>query len=191
MALAWRGARLVQFTFGHPSALAAATSLAEQLGQTPPMSDDVPVWIDELMERLQAYAAGREESFADVQLEFDHLSAFQGRVVKNCRRIGRGRVKTYGELAAAAGSPGAARAVGNVMATNRFPIIVPCHRVVGSAGSLGGFSARDGIRMKRRMLEMEGALPHQPEAQARVLRPAQRTRSAVRPKTPARSTIAG
>src|SRR5437762_530922 len=64
---------------------------------------------------------------------------------------------TYGDLSAAAGAPGAARAVGNVMAQNRYPIIVPCHRVVGSAGSLGGFSARDGISMKRRMLEMEGA----------------------------------
>jgi methylated-DNA-[protein]-cysteine S-methyltransferase len=69
----------------------------------------------------------------------------------------RGRVRTYGELAAAAGSAGAARAVGSVMAKNRHPIIVPCHRVVGSAGSLGGFSARDGINMKRRMLELEGA----------------------------------
>jgi methylated-DNA-[protein]-cysteine S-methyltransferase len=87
-----------------------------------------------------------------------HLSAFQNRVVRTCRRIGRGRVKSYGELASACGSPGAARAVGNVMATNRYPIIVPCHRVVGSAGSLGGFSARDGINMKRRMLEMEGAM---------------------------------
>jgi methylated-DNA-[protein]-cysteine S-methyltransferase len=48
------------------------------------------------------------------------------------------------------------------MAKNRFPIIVPCHRVVGSAGSLGGFSARDGISMKRRMLEMEGATIRKP-----------------------------
>src|SRR5205807_3041274 len=85
------------------------------------------------------------------------LSALPQRVVSACRRIDRGRVRSYGELAAAAGSLGAARAVGNVMAQNRYPIIVPCHRVVGSAGSLGGFSALDGISMKRRMLAMEGA----------------------------------
>src|SRR5207248_10965245 len=93
----------------------------------------------------------------DVPLDLSRLSEFQNRVVRACRRIARGRVRTYGELAAACGSPGAARAVGTVMAKNRYPIIVPCHRVVGSAGSLGGFSARDGINMKRRMLEMEGA----------------------------------
>src|SRR5262249_44145452 len=107
--------------------------------------------------RLQSYAAGNDESFGDVPLDLSHLSAFQGRVVRACRKISRGRVRSYGELAAVAGSPGAARAVGNVMAQNRYPIIVPCHRVVGSAGALGGFSARDGISMKRRMLEMEGA----------------------------------
>jgi methylated-DNA-[protein]-cysteine S-methyltransferase len=120
-------------------------------------SKSVPKWITELTARLQSYAAGNEEKFDDVPLDLSHLSAFQSRVVRACRRISRGRVRTYGELATIAGAEGAARAVGNCMAKNRFPIIVPCHRVVGSAGSLGGFSARDGINMKRRMLEMEGA----------------------------------
>jgi methylated-DNA-[protein]-cysteine S-methyltransferase len=120
-------------------------------------ADAIQKWIAKLAERLQSYAAGSDESFDDVPLDLSHLSAFQNRVVRACRRIGRGRVRSYGDLAAAAGAPGAARAVGNVMAQNRYPIIVPCHRVVGSAGSLGGFSARDGISMKRRMLTMEGA----------------------------------
>jgi methylated-DNA-[protein]-cysteine S-methyltransferase len=65
-------------------------------------------------------------------------------------------VSTYGDLAAAIGSPGAARAVGSVMARNCFPLIVPCHRVLGAGGSLGGYSAPDGLRMKRRLLAMEG-----------------------------------
>jgi methylated-DNA-[protein]-cysteine S-methyltransferase len=117
----------------------------------------VPKWVAEIAERLQSYAAGNDECFDDVAVDLTHLSAFQNRVVRACRNIDRGRVRSYGDLAAAAGAPGAARAVGNVMAQNRYPIIVPCHRVVGSAGSLGGFSARDGINMKRRMLEMEGA----------------------------------
>jgi methylated-DNA-[protein]-cysteine S-methyltransferase len=59
--------------------------------------------------------------------------------------------------------------VGSVMAKNRFPIIVPCHRVVGAAGSLGGFSARDGVNMKRRMLELEGFKPRKPRI-ARITR---------------------
>jgi methylated-DNA-[protein]-cysteine S-methyltransferase len=108
--------------------------------------------------RLQSYAAGKDERFDDIRLDTSHLSTFQSRVVKACRAIRRGRVRTYGELAASVGAVGAARAVGTVMAKNRFPIIVPCHRVVGSAGSLGGFSADGGVGVKRRMLEMEGAV---------------------------------
>ncbi len=157
MALAWEDERLTRFTFGHPSGAAALASLeADGIADTQ-SSAFPPGWIQELAERLASYAAGNDENFDDVRLDLRHLSAFQARVVKTCRRIGRGRVRTYGELAASCGSAGAARAVGNVMAQNRFPIIVPCHRVVGSAGSLGGFSARDGISMKRRMLDMEGA----------------------------------
>jgi methylated-DNA-[protein]-cysteine S-methyltransferase len=157
MALAWNGESLTRFTFGHPSAAAAIASLEADEGWTTSGSKAAPKWIAELAGRLQSYAAGNDECFDDVPLDLSHLSAFQTRVVRTCRRIGRGRVRSYGELAAAAGAPGAARAVGNVMAQNRYPIIVPCHRVVGSAGSLGGFSARDGISMKRRMLEKEGA----------------------------------
>jgi len=157
MAIAWRGEQLSRITFGHPSATAAIASLDADDNWTTTQATSVPQWVRSLTERLQSYAAGNAESFDDVALDLSHLSAFQHRVVRFCRRINRGRVRSYGELAAAAGSPGAARAVGNVMAQNRYPIIVPCHRVVGSAGSLGGFSARDGISMKRRMLDMEGA----------------------------------
>jgi len=68
--------------------------------------------------------------------------------------VPRGRVISYGRLAALCGSPGAARAVGGAMASNPFPILYPCHRVLGSDGSLTGFGG--GLELKRRMLEMEG-----------------------------------
>ena len=157
MALAWSDDRLTRISFGHPSAAAAIASLEVDDEWTTSDAKSAPTWIADLASRLQSYAAGSDERFDDVPLDLAHLSAFQNRVVRACRRISRGRVRTYGDLAAAAGSARAARAVGSVMAKNRFPIIVPCHRVVGSAGALGGFSARDGISMKRRMLEMEGA----------------------------------
>jgi len=157
MALAWTGERLTRLTFGHPSAAAAIASLEADDQWATSDGQKTPTWIAELASRLQSYAAGNAEQFDDVPLDLTHLSQFQNRVVRSCRKIGRGRVKTYGELAAAAGSPGAARAVGSVMSKNRFPIIVPCHRVVGAAGSLGGFSAQDGVNTKRRMLELEGA----------------------------------
>src|SRR4029453_16481188 len=120
--------------------------------------------------RLQSYAAGNDERFDDVPLDLSHLSAFQTRVVRACRSISRGRVRSYSDLAAAAGSSGAARAVGSVMAKNRFPIIIPCHRVVGAAGSLGGFSARDGVNTKRRMLELEGVPERRPRKTRNTLK---------------------
>jgi len=157
MALAADGERLVRLTFGHPSAAAAVASLDLDGDWTATDRRDLDPAIADLVDRLERYAAGEKVPFADVAVDLSHLTGFQQRVVRQCRKIPRGRTRTYGVLAAAAGNPGAARAVGSVMAKNRLPIIVPCHRVVGSAGSLGGFSAPEGICMKQRMLAMEGA----------------------------------
>lgn len=158
MALAWSQEKLQRLTFGHPSAAAAIAGLEGGDDWVTTDTHALPAWVAEVVGRLQSYAAGINETFDDVPVALDHLSPFQLKVVCACRQIGRGEVRTYGELAAAAGSPGAARAVGSVMSHNRVPIVVPCHRVVGSAGSLGGFSARDGVNLKRRMLELEGAM---------------------------------
>jgi len=111
----------------------------------------------DVLDRLQRYADGEPVDFSDVPVALDHFSTFQRRVVKACRGIPAGQRRSYGELAAAAGSPGAARAVGQVMAGNRTPLVVPCHRVVASGGGLGGFSAPQGLAMKRRLLELEAA----------------------------------
>src|SRR5262245_57169687 len=116
MALAWSGERLSRLTFGHRSAAAAIASLEADEDGAISDAKSTPPWVTDLAARLQSYAAGNDEQFDDVPLDLTHLSPFQNRVVRQCRRIGRGRVKTYGELAAAAGSPGAARAVGSVMA---------------------------------------------------------------------------
>ena len=95
--------------------------------------------------------------FSGVQLDLSHLTSFQERVIQRCRAIPYGVTLNYGELARQAGSPRAARAVGNVMATNRFPLVVPCHRVVGANGALGGYSAPNGLAIKVRLLRNEGA----------------------------------
>ncbi len=84
------------------------------------------------------------------------LSGFQQKVYGATRRIPRGQVSTYKEIALAIGKPGAARAVGNALNKNPFPIEVPCHRVVRSDLKLGGFSK--GPREKKRLLEKEGVL---------------------------------
>ena len=108
----------------------------------------------ELVERLQAYFEGSPDSFDDVDLDLEYETPFLGRCAKELRAIPRGEVVTYGELAALAGAPGAARAAGSFCARNRLGLFVPCHRVV-SAGGLGSYGSY-GVEYKRRLLEVEG-----------------------------------
>ena len=91
--------------------------------------------------------------FRDQALDLHETTDFQVRVWNVVRSIPRGQVRSYSWVAGQAGSPRGARAVGRVMATNPFPIVVPCHRIVGRDGQLVGFAA--GLDMKRRLLELE------------------------------------
>jgi methylated-DNA-[protein]-cysteine S-methyltransferase len=101
--------------------------------------------------RLTAYFAGAVDDFADVELELKE--GFHGDCARALRTVPRGEVVTYGELAALAGRPGAARAAGTFCARNRFAPFVPCHRVVAASG-IGSFGSL-GIQYKRRLLALE------------------------------------
>ena len=109
-----------------------------------------------IVERLLAYFAGREVAFDDVPVDLEYETPFLERCALALRAIPRGEVVTYGELAALAGAPGAARAAGSFCARNRLGLFVPCHRVV-AAGGLGSYGSH-GLAYKRRLLELEGAL---------------------------------
>ncbi|MGH2972230.1 MAG: methylated-DNA--[protein]-cysteine S-methyltransferase [Gaiellaceae bacterium] len=109
-----------------------------------------------VVELLQAYFAGEDVSLDEVPVDLDYDSPFFGRCAEALRTVPRGEVVTYGELAALAGAPGAARAAGSFCARNRLGLFVPCHRVV-AAGGLGSYGSL-GIEYKRRLLELEGAL---------------------------------
>ena len=111
---------------------------------------------DQLVERLRAYFAGDDVSFDDVPVDLEHETPFLERCAHALREIPRGEVVTYGELAALAGAPGAARAAGSFCARNRLGLFVPCHRVV-AAGGLGSYGSY-GLAYKRRLLRLEGAL---------------------------------
>ncbi len=91
------------------------------------------------------------------ELDTRHMTGFQRRACAALLEIPRGQVKSYAHLADALGMPDAPRAAGTACARNPLPVIVPCHRVVRSSGSLGGFAG--GPELKRRMLELEGAKP--------------------------------
>jgi len=107
-----------------------------------------------LAREIADYTAGRAARFT-VPISLSDRTEFQQRVLAACRRIPAGQVLTYGQLARRAGHPGAARAVGRTLAANPIPLVIPCHRVVATGGSLGGFSAAGGLDLKRRMLEHE------------------------------------
>src|SRR5437016_7343010 len=94
----------------------------------------------ELVERLRAYFAGECVDFADVDVDLEYETEFLTRCARALRAVPRGEVVTYGELAALAGAPGAARAAGSFCARNRVALFVPCHRVV-AAGGLGGYGS--------------------------------------------------
>ena len=108
-----------------------------------------------LTERLARFFAGERDEFLDVEIDLDEATPFQRAVAEALRRVPYGEVVTYGELAALAGYPGAARAVGSFCAHNRFAIVVPCHRVV-AAGGIGPYGSL-GTDYKRRLLALEGA----------------------------------
>lgn len=101
-----------------------------------------------------ARLADREPGRAELKAVLQGQSPFVRAVLTACSRIPKGRVKTYGELARAVGKPGAARAVGQVMARNPVPLLIPCHRVVRSGGLLGGFGG--GRKWKEYLLAREG-----------------------------------
>jgi methylated-DNA-[protein]-cysteine S-methyltransferase len=114
---------------------------------------DVASRSNALAVRIRSYFAGARDSFADVELDLDGLTSFQRAVIDALRGVGWGEVVTYGELAALAGYPNAQRAAGSVCAGNRFPLVVPCHRVVSATG-IGRYGA-SGVEYKRRLLELE------------------------------------
>jgi methylated-DNA-[protein]-cysteine S-methyltransferase len=108
----------------------------------------------EVVRLLQAYFAGERVPLEEVPVDLDYETPFLSRCAGALRTIPRGEVVTYGELAALAGAPGAARAAGGFCARSHLSIFVPCHRVVSAAG-LGSYGSY-GIAYKRRLLALEG-----------------------------------
>ncbi len=151
---------LAHLTFGHPTPGEAFAALSQMVGAPLEVSDRHA----ELVARLQDYCQGKRVDFSDVPLIFAGSTPFQQAVIAATRAVPYGSTATYGQLAAAAGSPRAARAVGNIMATNTTPLVVPCHRIVpGGKSQPGAYSAGEGVRTKLRLLEMEalGRMPNQ------------------------------
>jgi len=111
-----------------------------------------------VQEALMRLAAGEPAEFPELPLDWDSLPPFTRAVLETlATHVGHGKTITYGELAALCGKPGAARAVGGAMARNPWPLIVPCHRVLGCGGSLTGYTNPSGLDLKALVLRLEGA----------------------------------
>jgi len=117
---------------------------------------DVPEPIRDAIDGITAVMSGESLDLRFVGLDERGVDAFRRAVYAATRAIPPGSTVTYGDIARSIGRPDGARDVGAALASNPFPIVVPCHRVVGANGKLTGFSAPGGLATKRRMLELEG-----------------------------------
>jgi methylated-DNA-[protein]-cysteine S-methyltransferase len=109
----------------------------------------------ELIKKINLYFSGKKISFNKCKIDCSSLTLFQSKVLRATIKIPYGKVVTYGEIAKTIGHPKSARAVGNALSKNPFPLIVPCHRVVRGDGRTGGFSAGGGKGLKEKLLRME------------------------------------
>lgn len=110
--------------------------------------------INALVSQIEAFLNGEDIQFSLDVVRLDLCSAFQQKVLRAEHAIPRGRVSTYNLIAKHLDNPNGARAVGTALATNPFPIVIPCHRAIRSDGALGGYQG--GLKMKRTLLQMEG-----------------------------------
>ena len=150
------GGKIAALSIGHSSSQQVQQAIRSKAGEASKNCRiEVYDWNEPLRRRLQRFAQGTASDFTDVELALPPLTDFQRRVLDATRAIPYGKTTSYAELAGKAGSPRAARAVGNVMASNRVPIIIACHRVIAAGGRFGGFSAPQGVDLKIQLLDLE------------------------------------
>ena len=129
---------------------------ADDLGAELDAAAPAPERFTELRAMLERYFKDGSDAFASIAIDVDDAPSFQRAAWLACRSIPAGETRSYKWLATRAGSPGASRAAGQAMARNRLPVVVPCHRVIGTDGSLRGYgSGTTRLDLKRRLLELE------------------------------------
>lgn len=132
-----------------------------ELPEAAPLPSDVvsaPPAIATLVTRVQRHLAGHPEDFSDLRYDFSTVSAFPRQVLAATLRVKAGATATYGEISAALGAPpSTSRSIGAALGANRWPLLIPCHRITGAHGKLTGFSAPGGVETKAKLLALEGA----------------------------------
>ena len=113
--------------------------------------------VSQVVRELQEYAAGQRKDF-ELAVDWSVLDQFQCKALQATCRIPYGETRTYKDIALEIGSPKGARAVGRAEATNPMPVVLPCHRVIGSDRKLHGYGAGHGLETKTWLLQLEGAV---------------------------------
>jgi methylated-DNA-[protein]-cysteine S-methyltransferase len=165
--IAWNSVGITCLRLPAKSAAATERALLRRLLGAEPGAP--PPAVAAAVAAVQRYFEGEATDFSGVALDLGEQGAFFEQVYAAARRVGWGRTTTYGALTKEVGAgPEAARDVGEAMARNPVPLIIPCHRVLAAGGKIGGFSAPGGSAAKIRMLELEGVQVGQalPERQA-------------------------
>lgn len=117
-----------------------------------------PLEIAAIVDRVRQHLLGTPQDFSDLCYDFNDVPAFQAEVLRATLAVKCGQTRSYGAIAAAIGQPAAAaRAVGAALGTNRWPLLIPCHRIVSANGRMVGFSGPGGIKTKLKLLALEGA----------------------------------
>lgn len=154
-AVAWGPRGLIGTSLPAKSAAASRTFIRKRF---PDLEESVPPGhVQDVVDDVVALLSGQKRDLKSAKLDLTGVPEFHRRAFERARDIPPGEVITYGEFAKRLGDPGAARAVGQAMGANPFPIIVPCHRVLASGGKTGGFSAPLGLETKMKMLTIERA----------------------------------
>jgi len=153
--IGWSDAGVTRLHLPMRSADAVERSLLRRLKGARPGSP--PPEVSEAVAAVKGYFRGARVDFSGVRLDLAGQDAFFRQIYAATQKVGWGRTTTYGALAKGLGAgPEAARDVGQAMARNPVPLIIPCHRVLAAGGKVGGFSAPGGAATKVRMLELEG-----------------------------------
>lgn len=156
-AIVWSAAGIVGLQLPEGSDAAARRRLRRRFPGLEPATRPPPAIVAAIA-RIAAFLDGAGDDFASLALDESGVGGFERAVYRAARSIPAGSTATYGAIAAGLGDPRQARAVGQALGRNPWPIVVPCHRVTGADGRIGGFSAPGGRATKLKLLEIEGAL---------------------------------
>lgn len=153
--IAWREAGLAGVQLPEATPDLTRSALSRRFPDLAPGSP--PPDVGAAIAAIRALLAGERRRLDEIVLDPAGIGAFEARVYAQARRVAPGETLTYGALAAMLGDPGLARAVGQALGRNPWPIVIPCHRIVAASGRTGGFSAPGGAATKMELLRIEGA----------------------------------